>query len=96
MEQQRIITRRDRRNYLRQNGLLKGKARLSFGGWSTVIRDTQKQGKQIHRENEDIWLELTHSQLQKKEEAIMKSLTERGYTKEQIDSYLENWYKTLA
>lgn len=92
---QRIINRSQRRTYFKQNDLLKQKSKLVFKEWCDTIRETQKNGKSNHRENENIWINNTNTQLQRREEAIIKMLQSMNYTKAEIDKYLGKWYDTL-
>ena len=90
-----LFNRKQRREYQRRTGQLKNKSNLSFSDWLTMIKNNIKEGKKRHIENEDMWRNEMYEQLSQKESDIIKHLTERNFTKEEIDAYLEKWYKTL-
>lgn len=95
MSNERIINRKERRAYMKKQGMLKTKTTLNFEDWCTVVENNIKEGNQMHLENEDTWRNLAYDQLSVKESNIVKNLKEQDYSKEEINSYLEKWYKTI-
>lgn len=84
--------RRYRRSYLNSAGILKGKNELNFKEWSALISENIRKGREQHEQNVDFYDKQIGEQLQAKENRMVSSWKEMGYSQEQIDKFLESWY----
>ncbi len=87
--------RRQRRAYMKAAGMLKAKNELNFKDWLQLTSENIKKGREIHAQNADFYDKQMYEQLQAKENSMVKFWQENGYDKEQIDKFLDDWYKVV-
>lgn len=87
--------RKQRRTYLKSAGILKAKNQLNFKDWSSLVSENIKKGKELHEQNVDFYDKQIGEQLQAKENAMVSTWKEIGYSQEQIDEFLESWYSVV-
>lgn len=87
-------SRKSRRQYMKEHGILKEASALrnsDLNGWSEYLRDQIDYGRRLHNEFiEDVMRDIKQ-QLSDKEGQILKSLTEAGLSKENIQSQLSRF-----
>lgn len=90
--QEKLLNRRDRRTYLKRQGILKAKSQMKYKDWLEFVQHNISEGNTIHRNNKDIWERNIREQMSSKESNIMKSLKERGLKDKEINEYIKRWY----
>lgn len=86
-----IPNRRERRAAMRYQGVLKAKSKLPFAKWLELIRETNKQGKEIFETKRDATEQSIADQLEAKELVQIERWKEQGYTQEEIEKLREAW-----
>jgi len=86
-----IPNRRERRAAMRYQGVLKAKSKLSFVKWRELIRETNKQGKEIFEAKRDATEQSIADQLEAKELVQIERWKEQGYTQKEIEKLREAW-----
>jgi hypothetical protein len=86
-----IPNRRQRRAAMKYQGVLKAKSKLPFAKWTELIRETNKQGKEIFETNRDAMEKSIADQLEQKELAAIESWKEQGYDQNEIEKLREAW-----
>jgi len=86
-----IPNRRERRAAMRYQGVLKAKSKLPFAKWMELIRETNKQGKEIFETKRDAMEQSVSDQLEAKELSLIESWKEQGYTAKEIEKLREVW-----
>lgn len=91
----KIFNNKDRRFYMRKSGQLKAKNKLvPFSPeWVEWYRMRKQEGEKLHAKNMEIFTKEIENQMLKKEESMIKSYKEFGYSKEEIEEMIQRWYK---
>jgi DNA-binding transcriptional regulator YhcF (GntR family) len=87
--------RTQRRAYLKSAGILKAKNQLNLQEWSSLVSENIKKGRELHEQNTDFYDKQIADQLQIKENSMVSTWKEMGYSQEQIDKFLESWYDVV-
>lgn len=89
--------RRTRRAFMKRSGMLKYKNSLRpfSKEWLEWYREKREEGKKLHQQHLEFVERQQYEQLQRMEDGIVKTLKENGYSKKEIDEYLESWYETV-
>ena len=85
--------RRQRRNMMKQQGVLKYLSKLNFLGdvRSNFRAQNIENGKKIHQQNLDANDKVNHSMLEAKLESMKTTWKSMGYNKSEIDKLEEAW-----
>lgn len=86
-----LLTRRQRRFYLKQQGALKYMKSLSFNDRAELRRQNIENGRKLHQQHLDIIEKRNHEMLEAKLESLKESWTAIGYNTEEQDKLSEAW-----
>jgi len=86
-----LLTRRQRRFYLKQQGALKYMKSLSFNDKAELRRQNIENGRKLHQQHLDIIEKRNHEMLEAKLESLKESWTAIGYNTEEQDKLSEAW-----
>jgi hypothetical protein len=79
-----IANGKQRREFLKYQGVLKNKRKQSFKNWLTEVRSNIEAGKEMHNEHLEKTDKSIEDQLQSKEEAQIKFWKELKYNDSEI------------
>ena len=86
-----LLTRRQRRFYLKQQGALKYIQSLSFNDRAELRRQNIENGRKLHQQHLDIIEKRNHEMLEAKLVSLKETWTAIGYNKEEQDKLEEAW-----
>ena len=84
-----LLTRRQRRFYLKQQGALKYIKSLSFKDRAELRRQNIENGRKLHQQHLDIIEKRNHEMLEAKLVSLKESWTAIGYNKEEQDKLVK-------
>lgn len=97
--QNRHFPRRQRRpiqNMMeRQQKKMYKSTNINLKAFAKKIRQNQKNGKTLHDRYMQNMMKKEEQFFIEKEENITQSLKDRGFTKKQIEAYIEDWYNDV-
>jgi len=86
-----LLTRRQRRYMLKQQGALKYMQSLSFSDKAELRRQNIENGRKLHQQHLDAIEKRNHEMLEEKLVSLKESWTAIGYNKEEQDKLEEAW-----
>lgn len=89
------MNRRQRRDYMKNVGILKAKNELSISNWCSIVSNNQKDGQRRSEEYGKRILDNLESQLSQIEQRLRVSCSEMGFDKAKTDQHIESWMETI-
>jgi hypothetical protein len=89
----------ERRRHMKYTGELKYRAFLrkyNRKEYFKLISESNKKGKELHNEYNELISKKLYAHLSKLEEDIVKRLKEDGKSKKEIDSYIDEWQNSMT